>query len=207
MISAKVHDSSYVFPAQPIYIAPDSDLFKELDESAGYVAELKKNGWRCMVRVGADKKIDLWTRRGTAIKDPLPNLREALAKLDLPADSLLDGELMEFRSEVKEKIVLWGVIKYESKWMASVPYKDIIEVVKGIVKKDTDFITRAKQVSKEKRKFFAAAMSGELGPDNEGIVLKSLSAGVPFGWKDGPTHRQWFKVKPKAAPGHTTVSK
>jgi len=195
MIAVKVRDKSYVFPAQPNYIAPDSNLFTELDNDEGYVAELKKNGWRCMVRVGLDGKIDLWTRRNTMIQDPLPNLRRALADLRMPKDSILDGELLEHRSTVKEQVMLWGAIRLGGKWLSSVPYKDIIGIMAQVVR-ESEYVKRAKQVSASKKKFYAEVMAGKYGPDNEGLVVKNVSSPVPFGWKNCPTHRLWFKIKP-----------
>ena len=194
-VGTRVVDKSYIYPVQPTYIAPDSELFASLDNDSRYVAELKKNGWRCMVRVGEDKKIALWTRRGTIIGDPLPNLRKALESLKLPPDTILDGELLEHRSVVKEQVVLWGAIRMGGKWLSAMPYKEVLDVMKKIVK-ESDYIKRTRQVVADKKKFYASAIGGEQGTDNEGLVVKHLDSPVPFGWRNCPTHPLWFKVKP-----------
>ena len=191
----KVNDSSYVYPAQAVYLPPDSELFRQLSKDIRYVAEPKKNGWRCMVRVKPSGVIELWTRRNTIIADPLPNLRAQLVSLKLKPDSILDGELMEHRGQIKEQLVLWGMIKWGSKWLSALPYRDVNDMVRGVVSESAN-IKMAIQTIKDKEGFYAKVMLGEYGPGNEGIVIKSMDAPVPFGWKGEATHRLWFKVKP-----------
>lgn len=191
----KVSDPSYVYPAQPIYVPPDSDMVKGLSDNPLYVAEIKKNGWRCMVRKNNVGNIELWTRHHSIILDPLPNLRKQLELLDVPVDSILDGELMEHRGEVKEQLVLWSAIKWESKWLSAKPYRDAQALLRNHVF-DSDNIKLAVQQFRAKTAFYEKVMAGELGPGNEGIVLKNLDAPVPFGWKNEATHRGWLKIKP-----------
>jgi ATP-dependent DNA ligase len=148
-----------------------------------------------MVRVKPTGAIELWTRRASVINDLLPNLREQLARFKVKPDSILDGELMEHRGQVKEQLVLWGCIKFGSRWLSSLSYREANDVLKGIVG-PTANVSLAIQTQVDKVKFYHRVMAGEFGPGNEGIVLKNLEAPVPFGWKGEAINRQWYKVKP-----------
>jgi ATP-dependent DNA ligase len=198
-----VADKNYVYPAKPVYIAPDSGLFKRLNNDSDYVAELKKNGWRCMVRVKEDHTVELWTRNKTIIDDPLPNVRKRLFDMKLPPDTILDGELMEHRGKVREQWNAFGAIRVAGKWLSHLPYSDITKIVSDVVKTDKRYIVAARQVKKNKKRLYAKVEKSfysflEEGVQSidEGIVIKSLTSPVPFGWRECPKHPSWFKVKP-----------
>jgi ATP-dependent DNA ligase len=192
-VKMNVTDPNYIFPPKPLYVPPSSPTLVELDNDPLWIAEVKKNGWRCMVRV-KDSKIVLWTRHKTIIKDPLPNLRLQLEALKLPDDTILDGELMEHRGKTKEFLMLWGLMRWSGEWIDKVPYQEIMEKMKAIVPVDTQYMGRPASTLLNKKAFYEQTILS--GPENEGIVIKKLSASVPFDWSRSKEIATWLKVKP-----------
>jgi ATP-dependent DNA ligase len=186
-----VEDSSYVYPPKPLYVPPTSALFKELDNDQRWVAETKKNGWRCMVRYNG--KVSLWTRHRTLVTDALPTLRESLKALQVPPDSILDGELLEHRSQTKETYMVWGIIKWRGEWMHTVPYSQIREMLAELLREIPVSIIRPACTTLNKVAFYNTVIREK---ENEGVVLKRLDKPVPFFHNDAKEISSWLKVKP-----------
>ncbi len=187
-----VEDKDYVYPPKPIYVPFESTLIDDLDNNQNWIAEVKKNGWRCMIRA-IDKKISLWTRHRTIITDPLPDLRKALQDLNLPDDTILDGELLEHRSTTKQVVMVWGIIRWSGKYLDQVPYKEIRNRVGKLIPLSAYLMT-PQYTFKNKKKFYTEVMKDNV--ENEGMVLKKLSKAVPFAWSSSPSINTWLKVKP-----------
>lgn len=192
----KVTDPCYCYPAKPIYLPPSSEAFDKLDNDTNWVAEVKKNGWRCMVRVTPSNKIMLWTRHKTVEMSPLPNLRKELAALKLPPDTILDGELLEHRGKTKETLMLWGMFKWNGTWLNTLSYKETMWRM-NFITKDNVHIIKPDFVLEGKKKFYEDVLRS--GDDNEGIVIKKLDAPVPFSFTSTPHARSMIKVKPNAS--------
>jgi len=189
----EVIDSNFCYPPKPLYVPPSSSIFDELDSNEEWVAEVKKNGWRCMIRVTVNGDIILWTRRKTVERSPLPNLRIELKKLSLPQDTILDGELLEHRGMTKETIMIWGMFRWAGKWTNTIPYKEIRERIEKIVPENNPYIIKPKFCFTGKKKFYYDVLKES--EENEGIVIKKLAAPVPFSWNDSEKIRTWIKIK------------
>ena len=87
----------YYYPCKPNRLAPDSAYFDTLDNDPHWIAEVKKNGWRCLAYREASGLV-LYTRHHTLITDPLPDLRNFLTLTLLPG-AILDGELVNNRTK------------------------------------------------------------------------------------------------------------
>jgi ATP-dependent DNA ligase len=87
----------YWFPCKPNRLSPTSELFNRLDNDAGWIAEVKKNVWRCLAYKEGGA-LTLWTRHHTTINDPLPQLRGLLTEM-LPDGCVIDGELLQNRTK------------------------------------------------------------------------------------------------------------
>lgn len=192
----RVVDKDYIYPAKPIYVPPHSEAFDRLDADTNWVAEVKKNGWRMMVRVTPSNKIELWTRHKTLELSPLPSLRKELTELSLPPDTILDGELLEHRGKTKETLMLWGMFKWGGKWLADLPYKETMWRM-SFIPKDSKCIIKPTFVFEGKKKFYEDVL--KQGDENEGVVIKKLDACVPFSFSSTPISRNWIKVKPNAS--------
>ena len=190
----EVTDKMYLYPPKPLYVPANSSVFDKLDNDLNWVGEVKKNGWRMMVRVDDAGKIELWTRRKTVELQPLINLRKELQVLKLPPDSILDGELLEHRGTTKEHMMLWGMFRWSGEWLRSVPYKEIMWRMSFVP--TTAYLSRPTFVFEGKRKFYDEVI--KQSDENEGLVLKRLDAPVPFSFTSCPDVRTWIKVKANA---------
>lgn len=192
-----VKDECYVFPTQPMYLPPSASIVKKLNNDASYVAEAKANGWRCLVRVDGDGQIFLWTRHATLITDPLHALRGELEGMKLPHDSIFDGELLEHRGKTKGKMVLWGAYRLNGSWLNDVPYGQVTDMVRKIMKPGLKHVSYVDSVLVDKIGFYKALISGKMGEDYEGIVIKNLKTPAPFSVSRPVVSSRWLKVKPK----------
>ena len=100
----------YIYPNLPNWIDPSKVI--DYDKKPSWIAERKKNGWRCLA-VRDEGGLTLFTRRKTIIYDQLPVTRNALQRL--PYATMIDGELMEKRTkDIKDlfcKIIDSGGLK------------------------------------------------------------------------------------------------
>ena len=191
-----VIDKYFIYPAKPTYIPPTSTLFGKLDNDLNYVAEVKKNGWRCLVRK-IDGKITLWTRHKTTINDALPTLRKELTILKIPDDSILDGELLEHRSVAKDSLMLWGIYRWAGNWYDKVSYYHTRDTLSLLLQPQiSTIIFQPKSTLLNKRDFYERILKEDV--DNEGIVLKKLDAPVPFFWNSSKEITTWLKVKERS---------
>ncbi|MFA5999988.1 MAG: RNA ligase family protein [Candidatus Paceibacterota bacterium] len=104
---------NYLYPVQPNRIYEDADHFLKSKE---YIAEPKKDGWRCLVH-GENDTITLYTRHKTLVKgessEPqLLSLKQKLLSLFKDWQPfMIDGELLQWRSpKEKGKIYLFDII-------------------------------------------------------------------------------------------------
>jgi hypothetical protein len=190
----QVSDKNYVYPPKPLYVPPSSSTFTDLDNDPNWIGEVKKNGWRMMVRTTSEGKLELWTRRKTLELTPLLNLRKELLSLNLPPDTILDGELLEHRGETKETMMLWGMFRWNGKWTNAIPYKEIIWRM-SFIPADAKYLIKPQFVFEGKRKFYEELIKTN-PEENEGLVLKKLDAPVPFSFTKTEVIRSWLKVKP-----------
>jgi len=191
----KVSSKNYIYPPKPLYVPPTSKSFDELDNNTNWIAEVKKNGWRCMVHITPDNKLELWTRHKTLELSPLPILRKKIMALQLPPDTILDGELLEHRGTTKETWMGWGMFRWQGQWLNAVPYKEILWRMSFMPTNDVHII-RPDFVLEGKKKFYEEVL--KQGAENEGIVIKRLDAPVPFSFTNCAITRSWLKVKPFA---------
>lgn len=189
----QVTDKSYIYPPKPLYVPPNSEVFNRLDGDTNWVAEVKKNGWRMLIRKDVAGDFALWTRHKTIECSPLPLLRAALPSLNMPCDSILDAELMEHRGKTKEVLMIWGAFRLGGVWQHKVPYKEIMWKVSSIVPKQSLTLTSPEFVFEKKRDFYERIIKLE---ENEGLVLKNVNEPVPFSFTSCPNIRTWIKVKP-----------
>src|SRR3972149_7202175 len=95
----------FYYPCKPNTLSPDSKLFTELDNDPEWIAELKKNGIRCLVEK-ENGKVILWNRFHRIIK-PYPEIIIPLR--ELPDGIMLDGELIAKKGETP-KLFLFDLI-------------------------------------------------------------------------------------------------
>ena len=181
----------YLYPCKPNTLTPASPLFDELDRDIGWIAEVKKNGWRAMPTKDEDGKLTIWTRHKTLIKDAVPELREALAGM-MPTGTILDGEFLNNRTKgVKGKLYLFDILMLEGKPLLDLPLRERRQILEGVIKETPDIIL-AQQVRIGKKQLYYQSIEGE---ENEGIVIKRLDSKYLASEKSCPQHPYWLKVK------------
>lgn len=181
----------YLYPCKPNTLTPDSKLFDELDRDIGWIAEVKKNGWRALPTQDENGSLTIWTRHKTLIKDAVPELREALIGM-MPAGTILDGEFINNRTKgVKGKLYLFDILMLEGKLLLDLPLRERRKMLEGVVI-ENPHIELAKQIRVGKKQLYYQSIEGE---ENEGIVIKRLDSKYLASEKSCPQHPYWLKVK------------
>jgi bifunctional non-homologous end joining protein LigD len=174
----------------PMRIYPDSDLFKSLDRNKDWIAEVKKNGWRCLVEK-KEGKVTLWTRKKTIITDAFPELRKELTDM-LPDNSLFDGELIDHRTKnIKGVWYAFDIIQQEGVTVENLPFIQRRRILEQYVH-TTSNILLAEQTEVGKRNLYEQSIHSE---ENEGIVLKKLDSKYSASLIKCNETPFWLKVK------------
>ncbi len=181
----------YLYPCKPNTLTPDSKLSDELDRDIGWIAEVKKNGWRALPTKDEKGNLTIWTRHKTLIKDAVPELREALISM-MPAGTILDGELINNRTKgVNGKLYLFDIIVLEGRLLVNLPLRERRKLLEGVVV-EGPHIELARQVRVGKKQLYYQSIEGE---ESEGIVIKRLDSKYPASEKSCLQHPYWLKVK------------
>ena len=178
----------FLYPCKPNPLALDSPFLDELDRDARWVAEIKKNGWRCLVH--RDRGVTLWTRHKTTIDEPLAALRDGL--MAVPESTILDGELVHFRTQgIKGVLYLFDLLVLGGRPVFNLPLVDRRKLLEDIVAK-LAVVQLAAQVRVGKKNLYRKAILQE---ENEGIVLKKLDSVHLVSDRRCLQNPFWLKVK------------
>jgi ATP-dependent DNA ligase len=178
----------YYFPCKPNPLSPTSPFFDELDRDTAWVAEVKKNGWRCLVY--RDSGLVLWTRHHTTIDEPVPELRERL--MAVPDQTVLDSEFLHHRTAgIKGFLYLFDILVWKGKVLINLPLQERRKYLEGAIEPDAS-IEIAHQVRIGKKQLFTQAIRQE---SDEGIVLKKLDSRYLVSESRCLQHPFWLKVK------------
>lgn len=184
----------YLYPCLPKPLSPNNRYFDELDHDIFWIAEIKRNGWRCLIEKD-NGQIILWTRHHTLVTMPLESLRESL--LNLPDGTMLDGELINYK-RIKgsaDSLYLFDILYLKNQKIYNLPFRKrrgILELAfKDYLSMSKD-IELAQQVQVGKKALYYKSIEGDL---NEGIVLKNLSADYPVSEQKCLDNVTWIKIK------------
>ncbi|MGD0659484.1 MAG: hypothetical protein ABSD38_15590 [Syntrophorhabdales bacterium] len=182
----------YWFPCKPNRLSAGSDLFTRLDNDTGWIAEVKKNGWRCLAYKEGGA-LTLWTRHHTTINDPLPELRGLLTEV-LPDGCVLDGELLHNRTkEIKGVYYVFDLLMLEGAPTTSLPLWNRRQLLEAFIELvPTGSIELAAQYRIGKVKLYHDSIEGEA---NEGIVLKQITSTYNASESRCLQNPHWLKVK------------
>ncbi|MGA2108320.1 MAG: hypothetical protein ABSH25_11840 [Syntrophorhabdales bacterium] len=181
---------NYYFPCKPNRLSATSNLFNRLDNDTGWIAEVKKNGWRCLAYKEGGA-LTLWTRHHTTINDLLPELRGLLTKV-LPDRCVLDGELLQNRTKgVKGVYYVFDLLMLEGAPTTGLPLWNRRQLLEATVT-PTGAIELAVQYRIGKVKLYHDSIEGEA---NEGIVLKHIDSTYNASESRCLQNPYWLKVK------------
>jgi ATP-dependent DNA ligase len=179
----------YIYPCVFNRIYTNSVLAKALDNDSTWIAEIKKNGWRCLV-IKEGGKVVLWSRRNSVLYLPVKGVREALR--NIPDGTILDGELLERRTKtVKDLWYGFDVIRLKNKFVNDLPLWQRREMLEETIK-GGDNVELAQQFRYKKLGLYFKALTEE---GNEGIVLKKLDSVYPVSTTNSVTNPYWIKIR------------
>jgi len=189
----------YYFPCKPNRLSPGSDLFRRLDNDPNWIAEVKKNGWRCLTEGGA---LTLWTRHHTTINDPLPELRGLLTEI-LPNGCIIDGELLQNRTkQIKGVYYVFDLLVVNGKLITGLPLWNRRQILEAIFEPamlkiadrggNVHPVEIAHQYQLGKVKLYYDSIAGE---ENEGIVLKQVNSTYNASESRCLQNPYWLKVE------------
>lgn len=180
----------YYYPCMPNYLSPSSPFFKELDNNPKYVAEIKKNGWRCLVF--RENRAYLMTRHNTFVKEPMEELKDWILRT-VPKDTILDGELIHYRTKAdKKRYYLFDIIMLKGKLLNKLPLSERRKILEDNIKDLPDFIELSQWVRIGKKNLYYQSINTDL---NEGILLKKLDSVYPLSDRKCIENPFWIKVK------------
>jgi ATP-dependent DNA ligase len=181
----------YFYPCKPNRLAPDSAYFATLDNDPRWIAEVKKNGWRCLAYREASGLV-LYTRHNTLITDPLPDLRNFLT-LTLPPGTIIDGELVNNRTkDTKGLYYVFDVIQAGGVLLVNNSLTSRRAVLEKLLPPFPGGVELAEQTIIGKKRLYQVSIEGEV---NEGIVLKKASSKYLISETRCLQHPHWLKVK------------
>jgi ATP-dependent DNA ligase len=174
----------YIYPNLPNWLDPNE--VKSYDKKTDWIAERKKNGWRCLAIMREDG-LKLWTRRNTLIPDLLPLTREMLH--NLPVGTMLDGELMEKRTkDIKDQYYCFDILYLEGQPLMSLAWKDRRKYLESLIDIGLDI---SSPISLGKSLLYDQA----IGDGDEGIVMKNINSKYMVDLKSCPHNPYWIKAK------------
>lgn len=180
----------YYFPSMPNRIDIESRQFTQTENDPQWIAEVKKNGWRCLAY--RTNKLILWTRRHTTIPDALPLLRAELFSM-IPENTVIDGELLEKRTkEVKELFYAFDILVYRNVPLFKHTWRERRLILESVIQPIRGMVELSDPQTHDKRALYFDNITN---PDVEGLVIKKAESPYLYGLTDCPKNPFWMKVK------------
>jgi ATP-dependent DNA ligase len=189
----------YYWPCMANPITPEH--IDKYERNTMFVAEIKKNGWRCLVE--KDGPVTLWTRHHTLIEaksgitKTLTDIKATLNRL--PELTILDSEIL-LTNRVKgmpSGLYLFDILVYKGELLFTKPLiqrKVILESVYREFLISNPVIELAVPVQIGKRMLYEQAIADPTGI-SEGIVIKALTSPYVFGINKSLDNPFWIKCK------------
>jgi len=154
---------NYIFPNNPLWIPIETVN----DYKKDFIAEFKKNGWRCDTYM-TEEGLTLWTKRKTIIKDLLPITRSKLSLL--PVGTVIDGELIDKRTkDTKDYYYAFDILYHQGESVMHLPWKERRELLEKVVD------PLGVEISEPIALGFSNMYKIALEQGDEGIVLKNIN--------------------------------
>ena len=192
----------FFYPPQPIRLWSNSDYFLKLSRNTQWDAEIKYNGWRCLIFKFANK-IQLFNRHGTIIDFNSSVFTEVFKKI--PNDTVFDAELVNFRStDFKNIVVIFDTPYYNGKDLRSLPlierrkyYGHFLTAPEIISPSDKNQVFSIRQYTDNFLDLYNLIIKRNLSVE-EGLVIKKKISIYRSHLSRGIDVNDWIKVK-KAA--------
>lgn len=177
----------------PNRLASTSPFFTELDNNKDWIAEVKKNGWRCLIYRGVGNEIHLMTRHKTLVKEPMVELKQFMLH-NLPENTILDGELIHYRTKNdKQRYYLFDVIMSDGQLVNNLSLFERRPLLEKLIGRELpNCLELSRWVRLGKKNLYEQSITNDL---NEGVVLKKLNSVYPLSDKKCLDNPFWIKVK------------
>jgi len=198
----------------------DEWTLKKIWENPSWIAEYKFDGARYQALIGSNNEVRIFSRRIWVERTGnLPHIVEEIKKLNLPAGTILDGEIIHPQTGEGQKACSQvtsimnsdpphaigvqnkvGYVHYEIfdvPFFAGNPLKATLIERKNLLKwdyfsgKKFKFIEFVEGVVEDKKKYFDDVVA----KGGEGIILKNLDSVYAIGTTDQIKNGSWIKVK------------
>ena len=187
----------YFYPPQPTRLWPQSSLFKKLNDNPLWDAELKYNGWRCLI-FKENNKIYIYNRHGTII-----NINSKLFLshfINIPNYTIFDSELLNFRTkDLKNTIVIFDCPFYDNTDLRRKTlkirrqYLDAFKMVpKTLRQYKKSKIYRIQQFATGFERLYKFTLDSQIV---EGVVIKHIDSLYPTHPSKGKETIDWLKIK------------
>lgn len=156
--------------------------------SGDYIAELKLDGWRCLVhKLPSGLTFTSRHRRPIPISD---SLAECMSDrlVGLPVGTLVDGEWLGRRAGVPEGLVLFDLLQFGELPLFNQSTAERLDLLREVVPADLLPPT----ADGDYEGFFTDMM---VRPEAEGIVLKRRAARYIGSTQESALNPGWFKCK------------
>lgn len=198
------------FPDKPNQMSPAQ--LPVFDLQGGWIATAKQDGWRCMIEVGDDGKLEFLSR----VWKNLPicaELKDMVASWDLPRGTCLDTEWLARRPGYQgpETLHLITIPWWNNEWLGAKPESERWALTMGLMERISarpDAAGRTSQVKlpawtgREYSKLFEWSKTD---PTTEGIVLKRATSTLIGDLHDSKINPSWIKIKWRAGHDGQTV--
>ena len=182
------------FPDKPHEM---SQAHLETLDDGNWIATAKADGWRACSLHMRNGDYQVWSRLNNRLDtnaDFAAEIIDALKALDLPPDTILDGEWMRRRAGNKttvNKIVVWGILRWDGKWLSR-----ITEEERWAMTTTLPLDGHCLELSEHRERGFKAFFEQlRTDPLNEGIVLKHRKSRLILSRNGSKKNPQWVKIK------------
>lgn len=177
---------NYYYPNSPCWIDSSTvDNYK-----GGWIAERKKNGWRCLTII--DEKLTLWTRRHTILRDDLPQTRKLLSRL--PQGTVIDGELVDKRTkDIKDHYYAFDILFNKGESVMHLPWEKRRAQLESLFQECG--LTGEMEMSEPIQLGFSTLYKLAVESGDEGIVLKKINSKYIVDCRRCPKNPFWLKAK------------
>jgi ATP-dependent DNA ligase len=179
-----------------------------LDLQGGYIATAKQDGWRCMIEVDGNGKIEFLSRTWRPL--PIsPRLKDLVASMGLPKNTMLDTEWMARRADVtQETLHLITIPWFDDVWLGdqyeTTRWARAVELMGKLPLEAQTLFSLPKWTDSEYSKLFEWSKAN---PSTEGIVLKRKNSYLIGHLRTSWTNTSWIKIKWRAGlDGQTRIA-
>lgn len=182
----------YIYPCMPNRAYFGTPLFEKLDRDSKYIAEVKRNGWRCLA-IKQNNTVELWTRHKTPIQatknSSLAGVKSSL--MYLPNNTVIDGELLDRRDkQIKDTFYAFDILAINGKTLWNEPLSKRRKALESILKTGQHILLAEQFRVGRSFLYLKVIENGE-----EGIVFKRSDSIYPISTTKCLTNPYWVKIK------------